>query len=164
MTPTPEEREPSLVAGDTMTIPQWEFERACERLLADEQEKISPDNALISTLCEAVRLSRECCRMATVPIAIPKPPAPTVADRCEEWENYDYGFVAALELATNLCRQVEQELEMEEKVETRKRDLYGCESAVAGELAGRLGKLLEEAKVVAANRGTGEAKPNKEAR
>jgi hypothetical protein len=64
-----------------MTIPHWEFERACERLLMDEQEKISPDNALISTLCEAVRLSRECVRMATAPIPIPAPPVERKGDR-----------------------------------------------------------------------------------
>lgn len=33
--------------------------RACHVLLADEQEKIAPDNALISALCDSVRLARE---------------------------------------------------------------------------------------------------------
>lgn len=36
-----------------------DFERACLVLLADEQRKPNPDNALIAVLCDAVRLTRE---------------------------------------------------------------------------------------------------------
>ena len=36
-----------------------DFERACRVKLLEEQEKILPDNSLISVLCDAVRLKRE---------------------------------------------------------------------------------------------------------
>lgn len=43
-----------------------EFERACLVLILEEQEKISPNNALISTLCNAVRLKREYGRFVSL--------------------------------------------------------------------------------------------------
>lgn len=69
-TPTP---EGPLVAGDVMTRPIYEFVRACEHLLADEQQKANPDNALIAVLCDAVRLSREHVTLASWPAISPQP-------------------------------------------------------------------------------------------
>lgn len=36
-----------------------EFERRCLIYLAEEQDKLIPDNALITLLCDGVRLARE---------------------------------------------------------------------------------------------------------
>lgn len=36
-----------------------EFKHRCNVLIDDEQRKLSPDNALISVLCDAIRLTRE---------------------------------------------------------------------------------------------------------
>ena len=46
------------VAG-RLDISIAEFEKRCLVHIRDEQEKIMPDNALIDTLCNAVRLCRE---------------------------------------------------------------------------------------------------------
>ena len=56
-----EQARPGLpaVAGRRMTQSHEDFERACLVLLDEEQRKIAPDNHLIATLCDAVRLSRE---------------------------------------------------------------------------------------------------------
>jgi len=50
---------PAVVGGDVMTRPLYEFVRACEVHLADEQSKPLPNNALIAVLADAVRLARE---------------------------------------------------------------------------------------------------------
>ena len=47
------------IAGDVCGRTLAEFIHACEVHIAAEQEKISPDTALIALLCDAVRLSRE---------------------------------------------------------------------------------------------------------
>lgn len=47
------------VGGRRMDRSLADFERACRVLLMEEQERVSPNNALISVLCDAVRLSRE---------------------------------------------------------------------------------------------------------
>lgn len=39
--------------------PIADHERACLVLLREEQEKLSPNNALIAVLCDSVRLGRE---------------------------------------------------------------------------------------------------------
>ena len=52
-----------IVGGRTMLRTHADFERACLVLLESEQRKIEPDNAVIGVLCDAVRLSRECCDM-----------------------------------------------------------------------------------------------------
>lgn len=57
-----------LVAGDMLPTTLWQFTLRANRLLEDEQAKVSPDNALISFLCDAVRLAREHERMATSPM------------------------------------------------------------------------------------------------
>lgn len=50
----------SLVGGNRLVDRTLaEFMNACEVLLEEEQAKISHDNALISVLCDAVRLARE---------------------------------------------------------------------------------------------------------
>jgi hypothetical protein len=36
-----------------------DFERRCLVYLAEEQDKLSPDNGLIALLCDGVRLARE---------------------------------------------------------------------------------------------------------
>ena len=46
------------VEGRTMTISLADFEHRCRVLIAHEQEEPLPDNALISVLCEGVRLAR----------------------------------------------------------------------------------------------------------
>lgn len=46
------------IAGSyTGTLQQ--FEHRCNLVLAEEQEKIAPDNVLIALLCDAVRINRE---------------------------------------------------------------------------------------------------------
>ena len=47
------------VSGRVMTLSLAEFTHRCLVLLAEEQENPLPNNALISTLCEGVRLARE---------------------------------------------------------------------------------------------------------
>lgn len=49
----------SLVGGRRMERSIADFARACEVLLADEQECACPNNALVAVLCDAVRLTRE---------------------------------------------------------------------------------------------------------
>ena len=61
-------RREVLVEGRMMLRTHLEFERACEVILADEQEKPSPDSHLVGVLCDAIRLSREACDMARRPI------------------------------------------------------------------------------------------------
>jgi hypothetical protein len=51
--------EPSLVAGDRLERSLVDFVRACETILEEEQRLVSPNNALIGLLCDAVRLARE---------------------------------------------------------------------------------------------------------
>ena len=53
------ESQRTLVAGSHLTRSLADFERSCESRLAEEQEKLAPDNHLIAVLCDAVRLSRE---------------------------------------------------------------------------------------------------------
>lgn len=48
-----------------LTTSHEQFERSIHVLLAEEQEKLNPNNALISVLCEAIRLSREHCDVMT---------------------------------------------------------------------------------------------------
>lgn len=52
------------VAGDWMDDTHANFQRRAQILLEIEQAKLSPDNQLISILCDAVRVSRECGRLA----------------------------------------------------------------------------------------------------
>ena len=47
------------IGGDVLPVPLWQFERSASVLLADEQAKVAPDNALIGFICNAVRLARE---------------------------------------------------------------------------------------------------------
>jgi len=54
-----EDKRGVQIGGDTLSVSLNEFNRRAEILLADEQEKPLPDNALIAFLCDAVRLSRE---------------------------------------------------------------------------------------------------------
>lgn len=62
--PTRAETGRQIVGGERMERSIADFVRACECLIVDEQEEASPDNALISVLCDAVRLTREMERMA----------------------------------------------------------------------------------------------------
>lgn len=57
-----------LVAGERMERPIYAFVLACDHLLADEQAKPNPDNALIAVLCDAVRLTRELAALAKEPL------------------------------------------------------------------------------------------------
>lgn len=54
--------EPGMVDGDRMLRSIADFVRGCEVCLAEEQQRLAPDNALISLLCDAVRLAREHAR------------------------------------------------------------------------------------------------------
>jgi hypothetical protein len=47
------------ISGARCSLSLRELMRRCERLVLDEQRKITPDNTLIDTLCEAVRMCRE---------------------------------------------------------------------------------------------------------
>jgi hypothetical protein len=47
------------VDGRVMDCSNAEFERRCRLALKGEQEKIAPDNVIISVLCGAVRCVRE---------------------------------------------------------------------------------------------------------
>jgi hypothetical protein len=47
------------VAGDAMEKTIAEHVQACRVLLMEEQEKPLPNNALISVLCDSIRLTRE---------------------------------------------------------------------------------------------------------
>ena len=47
------------VGGRRLPCTLAHFERRCRVLLKLEQEKVAPDAALISVLCDAVRLARE---------------------------------------------------------------------------------------------------------
>lgn len=55
------ERGMPAVAGEELTTSVSSFYRRCFVLLDEEQRKISPDNALIALLCDAVRFTREHC-------------------------------------------------------------------------------------------------------
>lgn len=48
-----------VVGGNWMLLTGDEYLKRAKRLIEDEQRKPNPDNALISFLCEAVRLWRE---------------------------------------------------------------------------------------------------------
>lgn len=50
---------PVSVAGRRLETTLNEFENSCLVLIAEEQDKPNPNNALISVLCNAVRLGRE---------------------------------------------------------------------------------------------------------
>lgn len=54
---TPPPELPSVAGNMQHSIS--EHERACRILIADEQLKLSPDNHLIATLCDSVRMGRE---------------------------------------------------------------------------------------------------------
>ena len=56
------------VGGRRLLISHAAFERSALVCILEEQEKINPNNALIETLCNAVRLSREACDNAQVPL------------------------------------------------------------------------------------------------
>lgn len=49
----------SQVAGDRMEGSVEDHVRACEALIEAENEKFSPDNAVIAALCDSVRFTRE---------------------------------------------------------------------------------------------------------
>ena len=49
----------SIVAGVSMNRSLGSFIRACEVYIQKESQKLLPDNALVSLLCDAVRLTRE---------------------------------------------------------------------------------------------------------
>ena len=57
----------TMVAGDHMRFSLREFVHRVETLLAEEQERPLPNNALIDMLCESVRLARENSRMSAKP-------------------------------------------------------------------------------------------------
>lgn len=62
--PAPKTERRVTVAGDTLLTSLADHVRGCEVFMAEEQEKIAPDTALIGLLCNSVRLARENERMA----------------------------------------------------------------------------------------------------
>lgn len=82
------------VGGDVLPTSLADFERACKMHLAEEQAKISPDNALIGTLCNAVRLARENERMAKSGLGLP----PEVVD-----DDHVCGVCEGTQLGTCNC-------------------------------------------------------------
>jgi len=58
------------VAGDRLETTVGQFVLRAQHLLIEEQEKPSPDNALVGFLCDAVLLARENTREATAPIGL----------------------------------------------------------------------------------------------
>jgi len=63
------------VAGRRLLTTHAAFERSCKLLIKAEQEKSLPDNHLIATLCNAIRLSREHCDYATRNLRLNSPSA-----------------------------------------------------------------------------------------
>lgn len=62
------ETECVAVAGDSISTTLAMFQHKCSVHIADEQVKPNPNNALIDTLCEAIRLCRENERLARAPL------------------------------------------------------------------------------------------------
>ncbi len=59
---------PDVAVAGRMDRSIADFIRACSVHLVEQQENISPDNALIAVLCDAVRLAREhLARLAETP-------------------------------------------------------------------------------------------------
>lgn len=48
-----------IVEGRRLDGTLEEFVRSCRVLLAEEQRRVAPNNALVSLLCDGVRLARE---------------------------------------------------------------------------------------------------------
>lgn len=63
-----------VVGGVYMDRSIADFRRACAAHIEKEQAKQLPNNSLIALLCDAIRLSRELCKLAEIP-----KPAPDVA-------------------------------------------------------------------------------------
>src|SRR5574342_141651 len=59
-----------LVAGERLTTSLWEFVQRCSVHIEEEQAKVLPDNALIGTLCDAVRLAREYANAQSGPLHV----------------------------------------------------------------------------------------------
>jgi hypothetical protein len=59
-----ERRHLAAVGGDWMEQTIATHVTRCEHLIAEEQAKVSPDNALIAALCDSVRMAREYTRVA----------------------------------------------------------------------------------------------------
>lgn len=55
------------VAGERMDRSLAAYTRACRVLLAEEQERPNPNNALVAVLCDGVRLTREHNRLYGLP-------------------------------------------------------------------------------------------------
>jgi hypothetical protein len=54
----------TLVGTGPMQRSLADFEIACGVYIDNQQQQVSPDNALIALLCDAVRLAREHARIA----------------------------------------------------------------------------------------------------
>ena len=48
-----------VIGGTYMDRSIAQFTRACQVLIKEEQDRLAPNNALISALCDAVRVARE---------------------------------------------------------------------------------------------------------
>ena len=54
------------VGGESLPMSIRDHVRACRIHIAEEQRRPNPDNALIETLCNAVRFAREHCNYSRV--------------------------------------------------------------------------------------------------
>jgi len=55
----PKQLTPAIIGGRRIEGSLLNLKRAAKVCIANEQKKLSPDNALISVLCDTVRLVRE---------------------------------------------------------------------------------------------------------
>jgi hypothetical protein len=100
-----------------------ELAQRCEVLIAEEQEKPLPDNALISVLCNTVRLTRECERFP--PMGVVNELRAALAAKDAEIERAKHGHYGVLNdrdrLAGELARMKERVAEQRaEHAETRR--------------------------------------------
>ena len=66
--------EEVAVGGNQLLVSNAQFERSCNVLIWEEQQKLEPNNAIVDVLCNAIRLSREHCHVVSRPITEPTVP------------------------------------------------------------------------------------------
>ena len=79
-----------LVAGDRLCRPIYEHVRACEALIQEQQHLPLPDNAIIATLCDSVRMARELFSeiMSNARLAIQAMPVVKRCDGCKHFQTH----------------------------------------------------------------------------
>lgn len=94
------------VEGDVLPVALWQFEQSASVLLAEEQEKAAPDNALIGFICNAVRLAREHAQQATRPTDIHDPQL--IARMLPYVQQYEPADAAEIEAQTSIVRAAQR--------------------------------------------------------